>query len=87
MDAAELEWIAWTMPITTSLGAAVATADFSGRTLACRQHILADTVCIMTPFVEAGARVRLATCNPTAPMNAPSATLHRSASRSGRIPG
>ena len=22
MDAAELEWIAWTMPITTSLGAA-----------------------------------------------------------------
>jgi adenosylhomocysteinase len=63
MDAAELEWMAWTTPITTSLGAAVAASDFSGRTIACRQHILADTICIMTPFVKAGARVRLAPCN------------------------
>ena len=58
------EWIAWTTPITTSFGTAVAASDFSGRTVACRQHIVADTICIMTPFVEAGARVRLATCNP-----------------------
>lgn len=43
-DAAELEWIAWTTPITTSLGAALAASDFSGRTVACRQHILADTI-------------------------------------------
>jgi len=64
MDAAELEWIAWTTPITTSLGAAVAASDFSGRTVACRQHILADTICIVAPFVEAGARVRVAPCNP-----------------------
>ena len=64
MDAAELEWIAWTTPITTSLGTALAASDFSGRTVACRQHILADTICIVTPFVEAGARVRLAPCNP-----------------------
>jgi adenosylhomocysteinase len=64
MDAAELEWIAWTTPITTSLGAALAASDFSGRTVACRQHILADTICIFTPLVEAGARVRLAPCNP-----------------------
>ena len=35
----------------------VAASDFSGRTVACRQHILADTICIVTPFVEAGARV------------------------------
>jgi hypothetical protein len=32
--------------------------------VACRQHILADTICIVAPFVEAGARVRLAPCNP-----------------------
>ena len=55
--------MAWTTPITTSLGAAVAASDFSGRTIACRQHILADTICIMTPFVKAGARVRVAPCN------------------------
>ena len=64
MDAAELEWIAWTTPITTSLGVALAGSDFSGRTVACRQHILADTICIVAPLVEAGARVRLAPCNP-----------------------
>jgi adenosylhomocysteinase len=45
------------------LGAALAASDFSGRTVACRQHILADTICIAAPFVEAGARVRLAPCN------------------------
>ncbi len=27
MDAAELEWIAWTTPITTSLGTALAASD------------------------------------------------------------
>jgi adenosylhomocysteinase len=64
MDAAELEWVAWTTPITTSLGVALKGSDFSGRTIACRQHILADTICIIAPFVEAGARVRLAPCNP-----------------------
>ena len=31
MDAAELEWVAWTTPITTSLGAAVSASDFSGQ--------------------------------------------------------
>jgi adenosylhomocysteinase len=63
VDAAELEWIAWTTPITTSLGAALQGSDFRGRTVACRQHILADTIPILAPFVEAGARVRLASCN------------------------
>jgi hypothetical protein len=33
MDVAELAWIAWTTPITTSLGAALAASDFSGRAL------------------------------------------------------
>ena len=64
MDAAELEWIAWTTPITTALGAEVAARDFSGLRVACRQHILADTICIITPLVDAGASVRMAACNP-----------------------
>jgi adenosylhomocysteinase len=64
MDQAELDWIAWTTPITTSLGAEVAASDFRGRTVACRQHIVGDTISIITPLVEAGARVRMASCNP-----------------------
>ena len=64
MDAAELEWIAWTTPITTSFGAAVAATDLSGRIVSCRQHILGDTISIITPLVAAGARVRMAPCNP-----------------------
>ena len=64
MDAAELEWIAWTTPMTTALGVEVAAGDLEGRTVACRQHILADTICIVTPLIEAGASVRMAPCNP-----------------------
>ena len=36
----------------------------SGRTLACHQHITADNICIFGPLLEAGARVRVAPCNP-----------------------
>jgi adenosylhomocysteinase len=64
VDAAELEWIAWTTPITTSFGKTVANSDLSRRTVACRQHITADTICVLAPFATAGARVRLAPCNP-----------------------
>ena len=64
MDDAELDWIAWTTPITTALGVKVAAADFIGRTVACRQHILGDTISIVAPLVRAGARVRMAPCNP-----------------------
>ena len=63
MDAAELEWIAWTTPITTAFGVEVAARDLEGRTVACHQHILADTICIVAPLIEAGARVRMAPCN------------------------
>ena len=63
MEPAELEWIAWTTPITTAIGAEVAASDLSGRTVACRQHILGDTISIVTPLVEAGARVRMVPCN------------------------
>lgn len=64
MDSAELEWMAWTTPITTALGREVESADLSGRTVACFQHIAGDTISILQPFVEAGARVRVAPCNP-----------------------
>ncbi len=64
MDAAELEWMAWTNPITTAIGVEVGAGDLSGRTVACRQHILADTIGILAPLVQAGARVRVAPCNP-----------------------
>ena len=64
MDAAELEWMAWTNPITTSLGREVAATDLSGRTVACHQHIMPDSICIVGPLLEAGARVRMAACNP-----------------------
>ena len=64
MDAAELEWLAWTNPITAAFGAEIAATDLSGRTVACHQHILPDAVNIFAPLVEAGARVRIAPCNP-----------------------
>ena len=64
MDTAELEWIAWTNPITTGFGAEVAASDISGRTVACHQHILPESICIVGPLLQAGARVRMAPCNP-----------------------
>ena len=38
--------------------------DLEGRTVACHQHILADTICIVAPLIAAGASVRMAPCNP-----------------------
>ncbi len=64
MDTAELEWIAWTMPITTAFGQEIAASDLSGRTVACHWHILPTSICIVGPLLEAGARVRVAPCNP-----------------------
>jgi adenosylhomocysteinase len=64
VDTAELEWITWTHPITTAFGADVAASDLSGRTVACHQHITPDCICIVGPLLEAGARVRMAPCNP-----------------------
>lgn len=63
MDAAELEWIAWTKPITAAFGAEVAASDLSGRSVACHQHILPDSICIVGPLLQAGASVRMAPCN------------------------
>jgi adenosylhomocysteinase len=63
LETAELDWIAWTTPITTAFGVEVAAGDLHGRTVACHQHILGDTISIVTPLVEAGATVRMAACN------------------------
>jgi adenosylhomocysteinase len=64
VDTAELEWIAWTNPITTAFAAEVAASDLSGRTVACHQHITPESICIVGPLLQAGARVRMAPCNP-----------------------
>src|SRR5262245_39900555 len=64
MDTAELDWIAWTNPITTAFGTEVAASDLSGRTVACHQHVTPNNICAVGPLVEAGARVRIAPCNP-----------------------
>ena len=64
MDIAELEWLAWTNPVTAAFGSEVAGSDLSGRTVSCHQHIAPDTILILGPLIEAGARVRLAPCNP-----------------------
>jgi adenosylhomocysteinase len=64
VDTAELDWIAWTNPITTAFGTEVAASDLSGRTVACHQHVTPNNICVVGPLVEAGARVRIAPCNP-----------------------
>jgi adenosylhomocysteinase len=64
VETAELDWIAWTNPITTAFGAEVAASDLSGRTVACHQHITPDSICVAGPLLQAGARVRMAPCNP-----------------------
>jgi adenosylhomocysteinase len=64
VDTAELEWVAWTNPITTAFGAEVAASDLSGRTVSCHQHIMPESICIYGPLLQAGARVRMAPCNP-----------------------
>jgi len=63
MDAAELEWVAWTTPVTTAFGNEIAASDLSGKTVNCHQHILADAISIVGPLLAAGARVRMAPCN------------------------
>ena len=64
MDTAELEWIAWTNPITTAFGPEIAAKDLSGRTISCHQHITPNNICVFGPLLEAGARIRVAPCNP-----------------------
>jgi adenosylhomocysteinase len=64
VDAAELDWIAWANPVTTAFGGDVAASDLTGRTVACHWHITPGCIGIVGPLLRAGARVRMAPCNP-----------------------
>jgi adenosylhomocysteinase len=64
MNPVEREWIAWMLPVTTRLGVEIAGEDLAGTTVACHQHIVADTIPMIEPLLDAGARVRMAPCNP-----------------------
>ena len=63
LETAELEFLAWTNPITTAFGAEVAASDLSGRIVACHQHITPGTITLVGPLLQAGVRVRMAPCN------------------------
>jgi adenosylhomocysteinase len=64
VDTVEREWLAWTLPITTRFGHEVAAEDLAGSTVACHQHLIADTIAMIEPLLAAGVRVRMAACNP-----------------------
>ena len=64
VDPAVEEWSKVTMPVTAIYGDEIGRLDLSGLTVTCFQHVLATTAGTLLPLVAAGARVRLATCNP-----------------------
>ena len=63
-DPAVAEWSKVTMPVTASIGEEISHLDLSGLTIACFQHVLENTAGTLLPLVRAGARVRIAACNP-----------------------
>lgn len=69
------EWLRVTMPVTAAAGDAIRALDLAGVTIAAFQHVLSDTAVTLVPFVEAGARVRLAACNPQSTDDAAAAAL------------
>ena len=71
----EVEWWAVTRPVTTRYGEEVAARDLAGRTVACFQHVLADTIPMLLPLAQAGARLRIAACNPDSTDDAAAAYL------------
>jgi adenosylhomocysteinase len=52
------------MPVTTHVGETISDLDLSGMSVVCFQHIRMNTVPMLLPLVEAGARVRVAAVNP-----------------------
>lgn len=62
--AESLEWWRVTRPVTMAAGDAAAQLNLSGRTIASFQHVVPDVAAIFLPLVRAGARVRIAACNP-----------------------
>ncbi len=75
IDPAALEWSRVTMPVTTAYGEAIGRLDLSGSVISCFQHVLSDTAATLLPLVRAGARVRLAACNPDSTDDAAAAHL------------
>jgi len=74
-DPALAEWSRITMPVTAAYGDEISRLDLSGRVVACFQHVLSDTAATLLPLVNAGARVRLAACNPDSTNDAAAAYL------------
>jgi len=60
----ELAWLTVIRPVTTHYSQMVASRDFSGRTILFWSHVLSDSMLVVPPLLEAGARVRMGACNP-----------------------
>ena len=75
IDPGAVEWSRVIMPVTAGYGDEIGRLDLSGSTVACFQHVLFNTAATVLPFVAAGARVRLAACNPDSTDDAAAAHL------------
>lgn len=75
IDPAMMEWSRVIMPVTAQYGDETARLDLSGMTVTCFQHLLANTPPTLLPLVKAGARVRIATCNPDSTVDSAAAYL------------
>ena len=76
-DATEDSWLRVCRPVLSHYGELVPRADFSGKSVACFQHIRSETPMILLPLVRAGATVRIAAVNPDSTDDAAAATLAR----------
>src|SRR5690349_12873294 len=57
-------WTQVSRPVLHQVGRRVSTLDLTGRTIACFQHVAADTPLVLVPLVQAGACVSIAAVNP-----------------------
>lgn len=63
------------MPVTAQYGDETARLDLSGTIVTCFQHLLTNTPPTLLPLVKAGARVRIAACNPDSTVDSAAAYL------------
>lgn len=63
IDEAELAWQNHVAPITRHYCRQISQQDFSGKKLACWQHITLNTIPMMLALKEAGAQITLGACN------------------------
>jgi adenosylhomocysteinase len=71
-------WSRISRPVLHRVGERVSKLDLTGRTIACFQHVSADTPYVLLPLVRAGARVSIAAVNPDSTDDAAAAHLARS---------